>query len=941
MISRQLDVNKCLTKVALYDAKLEKIKTIKNVDHLVGVLEQSANQQQALLLRRHLKDKITHMPKAKSRLLVKYLSIIAAVLNDQVESKQLGVSAKVTVLDKLTEGLVNCGAGYLDRVYQIMGSLNQYESIDDLLCAYRLQLVEKAYHSTNSDEVHLHHRFHVVANGSGLGIPYQDVEDPYTGGMTDASIRQSLESVFQSYYTPKAIMRHFWQQAPIYQLGYVGPKDGLGYAICDFEAMLHYFRKLFNNPELTLTSCFKINKETGAVTDIHWASVNTMLFNYFVDNDYFNLPNKSKVIKATKGHRSVRLEYSRNGIENAILRYKGLGKTRFVGFVDAEDKSLVESINQDLLHELLGKVEAVCENAPALRVKNLYQAGLVSFDFAFPRLVAGIKRGDDFVTLTTDLSDQEVELVFDVVKDQISFKFESAQKLTRFLQRLSEQQLTFLMQQSAFLLALKAIIADFVANKNFVELFKAISQEKVAILFDELALGLLMRTSKTADMIAVINVLPEEVITRFFALDMLRSGPIAADDFRYMFVLNRVAESKRAAVASFMFENFKRLNLQKKHLESLFKLSSDRVIRRFIQQQITSLPNSLIKSADDFVDVMQGLSQRETKEIYNELLECAVPFFPELVVDTYSFRQLMSYLNSQQRKELYSEVADRLLPIIIDIESASNVSKFLDKEEKDRLFELILPVFTNSQIVHRDDFASLIRGLSLEQCRRLFSQQFINVQVQHHQWSFDKLSWIIGNVGVEKSVLLMLQMKGYGIRELQNVASIRDIIRHTDSNFRRKIIESILPDSSIGQRQLLAREYARRVRDIYGHDYRGLSNREARFFKAYASGWIIPDELISVMALSVEPRGGSDLISTWYSVLRLFKTKHASLHAGVSGESVVQPPVSNVTHVLPMGFTQAHGYPTSTFFSPVGTQAAATHSQEHRRVRKGRARHAI
>jgi hypothetical protein len=384
MLPSRINPEKCLQKTECYPKELDQVAIISNPEELKSSLlthcqteEQENAVEEYLLKHIGVASTFTHIEQLK-----KYLSYIVAVLNGKVASIQPSENNKSAIMVKLTEEIKQCTPGFLNRVYVIVGSFNQPRSIDALLCAYRLQLVEKAHAKSKNDEQHAHHRFHVVANTLGYGIPYEDTHDVHPGKIPDDKIQQLLTDTFMNDYQPHKIVTHLWDQAMLDQLGYVGRQKDYTYEV--FTAILDYFRMVFNKPDIGIHDCFIIDKKTDAVKDINWIYINSCLIQCLNEHHYFLPLKEKKVLKGKVEGAQYRIEYTFRQFPIGELTYQSAeGKTLY-GYTSGLRHPLCPIMPKKLIAHLRSTIKHRFnfnfDLRSLLRVIQLRTAGLISHD---------------------------------------------------------------------------------------------------------------------------------------------------------------------------------------------------------------------------------------------------------------------------------------------------------------------------------------------------------------------------------------------------------------------------------------------------------------------------------------------------------------------------------------------------------------------------------
>jgi len=363
MFSSRINPDKCFVKVDYSTKAFKSVKPIHSPSDLKRMLlHHCKNDEQ--------RDKINHYfskhvpprsflqyirPRSISRqqtTVDTYLSCILAALEGRANGIQVTPDHMNAIMMKLTEDIENCREGYLNRLYVIMGSFQQPQSINELLGVYRLQLVDKAYQSFNLPEVHTNHRFYVIANTMGYAIPYEEMNDQYVGVVHDSIIENKLKEVYSFWYTPKKMVEHIWEQAGLELLGYVGKKKGdAGYKIEDYEAILMYFRKILIWPDLNLEKCFILDEETSAVIDINWQNINSRLIKYFEDNGYFYpYQNEIKFVYQSD-EESLTYTYGKGSLGEGIIEYKRGQDEMSYQYGIFESKTILQNISDKLKRE--------------------------------------------------------------------------------------------------------------------------------------------------------------------------------------------------------------------------------------------------------------------------------------------------------------------------------------------------------------------------------------------------------------------------------------------------------------------------------------------------------------------------------------------------------------------------------------------------------------
>lgn len=139
---------------------------------------------------------------AKS-LLREQLQLIYHRLQGHLDFKlgELSPDNHQALICKLTEEINSCSGGFHNRVNIIVDSFQQPRNLDELLYMVRKRLVENVA-TYLSNEVHAWNRFSVVAAADGLGIKANLSDDIHSGNLAHSRIRQALQKMFASYFTP-------------------------------------------------------------------------------------------------------------------------------------------------------------------------------------------------------------------------------------------------------------------------------------------------------------------------------------------------------------------------------------------------------------------------------------------------------------------------------------------------------------------------------------------------------------------------------------------------------------------------------------------------------------------------------------------------------------------------------------------------------------------
>ncbi len=179
------------------------------------------------ILSRHI-ELTSRYPTALKKELINNLQLVYALLSgeldDQYPELALSENDKADIISKLMDGVVNCTAGFHDRVNGILLDYLQPKTIPGILTMYRRDIVDRVARQTTS-EVHAHNQIFSIANRLGYGIPPINDKDIYGGQVQRDKIIYKLIQTFTERYHPFAMLLAVKNTLST-ALSYTGPRTG-------------------------------------------------------------------------------------------------------------------------------------------------------------------------------------------------------------------------------------------------------------------------------------------------------------------------------------------------------------------------------------------------------------------------------------------------------------------------------------------------------------------------------------------------------------------------------------------------------------------------------------------------------------------------------------------------------------------------------------------
>ena len=147
--------------------------------------------------------------------------------------------------------------------------------------------------------------------------------------------------------------------------------------------------------------------------------------------------------------------------------------------------------------------------------------------------------------------------------------------------------------------------------------------------------------------------------------------------------------------------------------------SSERVVIYEVMR--TYLPR-LVKSSDDFRDLMEALHLDQKQEEFYDIMKEQLP---ELINSPRDFFIVMQPLTQEQRTYLYQRIKDKLNDMIIDLKNFQSVASYLTDEQRTALFLEHQSMFLD-KISTLDDFYILRELLPENYHQSLWNAKLIN-----------------------------------------------------------------------------------------------------------------------------------------------------------------------------------------------------------------------
>ncbi len=222
----------------------------------------------------------------KSSLKETILAIQAHLNNTSINE-----SEKQVITDKLIEGLDQCAPGFHNRVNSILLGIVRPQSIDDILLLIRISIVEGVARK-DSDDVHKHNSFFILAASIGYGVRPINAKDVYSRKSTNVS---ALTAAFKERYTALSILTQLQTNIESELRTYYGYQGATeGYELDAYRKMMDFLKKLLGT-ELDYGDVFILDTE-DTPCDINWPTVCSRLITTLKDKGYFIFTDKEHLL---------------------------------------------------------------------------------------------------------------------------------------------------------------------------------------------------------------------------------------------------------------------------------------------------------------------------------------------------------------------------------------------------------------------------------------------------------------------------------------------------------------------------------------------------------------------------------------------------------------------------------------------------------------------
>lgn len=203
---------------------------------------------------------------------------------------------KMTLIQKLIEGINTCTPGFHNRVNTILESFQKPQNFSELLYIVRKHLVEKISISLKDNDVHTANRITIVANAEGLGIKPNFTDDIYRGFISDHTIRVALHDEFETNYTlfvlPSLLADTL--RGLLIEIGYSGTKEkAKSYTVGNDDSEVDKFTVLIKKylspafQAIDWQNFFIIDEESFHILDIHWEVIKQYFLESLLQENYF------------------------------------------------------------------------------------------------------------------------------------------------------------------------------------------------------------------------------------------------------------------------------------------------------------------------------------------------------------------------------------------------------------------------------------------------------------------------------------------------------------------------------------------------------------------------------------------------------------------------------------------------------------------------------
>jgi hypothetical protein len=218
---------------------------------------------------------------------------LASALQDSLKAIYIKLSAptlssdkKTAIAFKLHEGAANCTPGFHDRANETVNGFVRPKNLSEVLMHIRQEIVNKVA-SQNTDEVHAHNRFFVIARIMGYGVQPINPEDIYSGNISDETIKEKLNAAFQKEYQFFSLLNAM--QSSLSSLlsedGYTGKKANGEYVSGEYSKFSEPLKPFVTIEDADLY----VMDEDDHIIDINWPNIKTALLKKFKEENYFTL----------------------------------------------------------------------------------------------------------------------------------------------------------------------------------------------------------------------------------------------------------------------------------------------------------------------------------------------------------------------------------------------------------------------------------------------------------------------------------------------------------------------------------------------------------------------------------------------------------------------------------------------------------------------------